>query len=188
MENKHNTSVTIFRNGKSYYYQFNDKQYEINAITINKLKERLDIPFKVGFYALSRAQIGKIIGMLLDKTLEVQLKQINNQSDNILRYEASFQYQKKYIDAYKVPNISSLYSRVSNCNPFLYTCLNSKKILIEVSKEYAKKNNGEYYFLSCDLDKSEKEFFDSLHTKLEYEYLYKMEKTLNNKKKRKKLR
>lgn len=156
--------------------------YEINAITINKLKEKLNEPFKVQFYAMSRAQIEKVVADLLDNTMDVTIKKINNEKDNILRFEATFTQQKRYVEVYKVPNVSSLYSRTTNCNPFLYTDINSKKVLIEVSKEYAKNNADDYYFLFCDLDMAEREFFDSQYAILECDYVYKLEKDLSDKK------
>ena len=179
---KFNSSVLFFRSGKSYYYNFNGYTHEVNAITINKLKEKLILPFNVLFSGLSRAQIGRIIGSLLDNTTNVEIKKINDKKNNILRFEAIFTRQIKYIDTYKVPNVSSLYSRTTNCNPFLYTNINSNKVLIEVPKDYAKDNIENCYFLSCDLDSSEKQFFDSQCTELEYEYIYKLEKNFNTKK------
>ena len=175
-------SISFFRRGKSYYYNFNGEMYEINAITINKLKEKLNEPFKVQFYAMSRAQIEKVVADLLDNTMDVTIKKINSEKDNILRFEATFTQQKRYVEVYKVPNVSSLYSRTTNCNPFLYTDINSKKVLIEVSKEYAKNNADDYYFLFCDLDMAEREFFDSQYAILECDYVYKLEKDLSDKK------
>lgn len=48
-------SISFYRSEKSSYYKFNGETYEINDITINKLKEKLNVPFKVQFYAISRA-------------------------------------------------------------------------------------------------------------------------------------
>lgn len=182
LDNDLTKSVLFYRSGKSYYYNFNGKTYEVNAITINKLKEKLSVPFKVQFSGLSRAQIGRVIGDLLDSTIDVKIKKINAETNNLLKYEAIFIRQKKYVEVYKVPNVSSLYSRSTNCNPFLYTSIKSKKVLIEVTKEHAKDNKGDYYFLSCDLDLSEKEFFCSLYDKLECDYVYKLENNLSDKK------
>lgn len=183
LNNEYNiSSVLFFRDRKSYYYNFNGKIHEINSITINKLKKNLSVPFKVEFSDLSRAQIERIIGELLDSTIDVKIKKTYDKTNNLLKFEALFIRQKKYIETYKVPNVSSLYSRKSDCNPFLYTSINSKKILIEVPKDYVKENDGDYYFLSCDLDITEKEFFDSRYTNLEYDYIYKMEKDLSSKK------
>ena len=54
----------------------------------------------------------------------------------ILKFEALFIRQKKYIETYKVPNVSSLYSRTTNCNPYLYTDMNSKKVLVLVTNKH----------------------------------------------------
>lgn len=181
--NKNELSLVLFyRSGKSYYYNYNGTTHEVTPITINKLKEFLTVPFKVQFSGLSRAQIGRVIGDLLDNTINVELNKINSNTNNLLKFEAIFTRQKKYVEVYKVPNISSLYSRTTNCNPFLYTIINSKKVLIEVPKDYVKTNEGDYYFLSCELDLSEKEFFDSQYNKLECDYVYKLEKDLSVKK------
>jgi len=182
LDNDLTTSVLFYRSGKSYYYNFKGKTYEVNAITINKLKESLNVPFKIQFSGLSRAQIRRVIGDLLDSTIDVKIKKINAETNNLLKYEAIFIRQKKYVEVYKVPNVSSLYSRTTNCNPFLYTSINSRKVLIEVPKDYAKENIGNYYFLSCDLELLEKEFFDSQYDKLECDYVYKLEKNLSAKK------
>lgn len=45
---------------------------------------------------------------------------------------------------------------------------------MEVTKDYAKQNKGNYYFMVSDLTEQERTFFDSCYTKLEYDYLYKM--------------
>lgn len=186
------TSVLFFRSGKSYYYNFNGKTYEVNAMTINKLKENLSVPFKVRFSGLSKAQMGRITGDLLDNTMDIKMQKINDKTSNLLKFEVTFIRKKKYVEVYKVPNVSSLYSRITNCNPFLYTTINSRKILVEVSKDEVKDNDENYYFLSCELDPSEKEFFDSLYTKLECDYIYKLEKNLDvktaNKNLKKKIR
>lgn len=173
--------VLFFRKGKSYYYNFNGKTCEVNAITINKLKENLSIPFKVQFSGLSKAQTGRIIVALLDNTMDVKIKKINTETSNLLKFEATFIRQKKYVEVYKVPNVSSLYSRTTNCNPFLYTTINSRKALVEVTKDDVKDNIENCYFLSCELDLSEKEFFASLYDKLECDYVYKLEKNLKRK-------
>jgi len=88
-------SVSFFRNGRSYYYKLNGEIYEINIITINKLKEKLNIPFKAEFSGMSRAQIAKIIAKLLDSTMDVSIEQISKEENNILRFETNFVKKKK---------------------------------------------------------------------------------------------
>ena len=94
-----NSSVLFFRGSvNSCYYKFNGKTFEANPITINKLKEELSAPFKVKFHGLSRAQVGKVIGYLLDNTMDVKIKKINTKENNniyIMKFEALFIRQKK---------------------------------------------------------------------------------------------
>ena len=95
LNNEYNiSSVLFFRDRKSYYYNFNGKIHEINSITINKLKENLSVPFKVEFSDLSRAQIERIIGELLDSTIDVKIKKTYDKTNNLLKFEALFIRQK----------------------------------------------------------------------------------------------
>lgn len=178
-DNSENISVVFFRHGKSYYFKYNDEACEeIKLYTLNKLREHLNIPFKVKFIGMSKAQVGRVIGTLLDNTMDVSIKKINSEKDNLLLYEASFFHLKKTIDVYKVLNESCLYGRISDCNPFLYIEMDDKKVLIEITKTYAKNNIENCYFIAEDLSKLEQTFFDSCYTKLECDYIYRMERTL----------
>lgn len=181
-------SIIFFKKGKSYYFKYdNEICSEVTSYNINKLKEHLNSPFKVKFIGMSKSEIKKIIAYLLDDTMEVSIKKINSEKENLLIFEASFIHSTRIIEAYKVPNESCLYGRSTNCNPFLYTEINGKKVLIETTKDYAKNNVGDYYFLSCDLSVAEKTFFDSSYTKLEYDYLYRIETEFNDKKTKQKI-
>lgn len=176
------TSVVFFRQGKSYYFKYNDQlSKKINSYTINKLKESLNVPFKVQFVGVSRVAIARIISNLLDNTMDVLIKRIKNNEDSLLRYEAIFVEQKKYVNAYKVLNKSNFYGRTLNCNPFLYIEINEKKVLIETTKDYAKNNTCDYYFIADELDEKEQEFFDKCYTELECDYIYRIDNQLNNK-------
>lgn len=175
-------SCLFFRCGKSYYYTYKGETYEINKISINKLKEKLTVPFKFRFLALSRAQIEKIVYSFLDKDTDVVYDKIIKHS--VLMLEATFIHEKRYVDVYKVSDIGSLFDSANKWyNPFLYKTIDdSSKILIEVTKDYAKNNEGDYYFLSSDLDEVEREFFDSQYVKLECDYVYRIERDINAKK------
>lgn len=179
-DNNENISVVFFRQGKSYYFKYNDEACEeIKSYTLNKLREHLNIPFKVKFIGMSKAQVGRVIRTLLDNTTDVSIKKINSEKDNLLRYEANFFHSKKTIGVYKVPNESCLYGKTFNCNPFLYIETDDKKVLIEVSKTYAKNNIESCYFMVEDLSKLEQTFFDSCYTELECDYVYRIERTLS---------
>ena len=54
----------------------------------------------------------------------------------------------------------------------MLTKINQKNILMEVTKDYFKKNKGEYYFLAKDLTEKEKIAFDNYNRKIECDYIY----------------
>lgn len=173
---KINTKVLFYRKGKKYYFKFNNKIYECNRITINKLKEQLILPYKVEFFGMSRAQFGRVLSNLLDNTTDVKFQKEKNEKDNILRFQAVFFEKKRMIEVYKMPNLSCLYGRSENCNPYILTSISNKIVLLEVPKDYIKTNKVEYYFLSSDLTQSEREIFDSCSKKINCDFVY----SLNN--------
>lgn len=182
--NSKNETVLFYRQGKKYYYKYHGQTSELNSITINKLKEKLPLPFKVKFYGLSRAQTGKIVGDLLQSMMHVELKKVSTSNSQALQYEATFTKKEQLVSVYKVPNISALYTRSNNCNPFIYTEVNGQKVLMEVTKDYAKNNPNDYYFLGSELTNEECTFFEILEQDLVCDYIYKLSET-NNKVKRK---
>lgn len=170
------TKVLFYRESKNYYFKFNNKKYECNSININKLKEQLLLPYKISFYGMSRAQLGRVLSNLLDNTTDVKFQREKNEKDNILRFEAIFFEKKKIIEVYKMSNSSCLYGRSKNCNPYILTSMSNKVILLEVPKDYIKTNEVEYYFLASDLTENEKESFDSCYTQINCDFVY----NLNN--------
>ena len=170
------SKVLFYREGINYYIKFNNKNYECNSISINKLKEQLILPYKISFYGMSRAQLGKVLSKLLDNTTDVNFQRVIKGKDNILRFEVIFFEKKKIIDAYKMSNLSCLYGRANNCNPYILTSISNKDVLLEVSKDYVKTNELEYYFLASDLTPDEKESFDSCYRQINCDFVY----NLNN--------
>ena len=170
------SKVLFYREGINYYFKFNNKNYECNSISINKLKEQLILPYKISFYGMSRAQLGKVLSKLLDNTTDVNFQRVIKGKDNILRFEVIFFEKKKIIDAYKMSNLSCLYGRANNCNPYILTSISNKDVLLEVSKDYVKTNELEYYFLASDLTPDEKESFDSCYRQINCDFVY----NLNN--------
>lgn len=167
--------VLFFRRGKSHYYKHKENISELNAMTINLLKESLTLPYKVEFIGLSRAEVGRIISDLYDTGVEVKGNKIDDGPNHALHFIITFSEKKNTMDAIKIPYISNFYGRTNNINPYTIVNLNGKIILLEVTKDYAKQNEGDYYFLADELTDQEKNFFDSCYTKLEYDYLYKMQ-------------
>lgn len=79
--------LLFFRKGKSYYYIFDNQQYLCNSQNIRNLKEKLILPSKIVFKGLSRAQVGRVIGSLLDNSTDFVFSKVNKDSDNILKLE-----------------------------------------------------------------------------------------------------
>lgn len=168
--------VLFFRKGKNYYYKYGEKISKVDAWTINLLKESLTLPYNVGFIGYSRAQIGRIISYLYEDGVKVQGNKIDDrQKNHALHFIISFSEMKYTIDVFRIPYVSNFYGRSNNINPFTIINLNGKQILLEVTKDYAKKNKGDYYFLADELTDEEKNFFDSCYVKLEYDFLYRMQ-------------
>ena len=166
--------VIFFRKGKSHYYKYDEKVSEVNAWTINLLKESLTLPYKVEFVECSRAEIGKIVSDLYDTGVEVKGEIGDITPNHALHYIITFSEKTNTIEAIRIPYISNFYGRTNNINPYTIIELNGKKVLLEVTKDYAKQNEGTYYFLVDDLTEQERTFFDAFYTKLEYDYLYKL--------------
>ena len=173
---KLDNKVLFYREGKNYYFKFNNNKYECNSININKLKEQLLLPYKISFSGMSRAQLGRVLLNLLDNNTAVKFQREKNEKDNILRFEAIFFEKKRVIEVYKMPNSSCLYGRSKNCNPYILTSISNKVILLEVPKDYIKTNKVEYYFLASDLTEKEKEAFDSCYVQINCDFVY----NLNN--------
>lgn len=92
--NELKSSVLFFRQGKFYYFRYNGKIFKLNRVNVILLKEELSLPFKISFFAMSRAQIGRVISDLLNEETDVKLKRIKSEKCSILKYEVVF-YQMK---------------------------------------------------------------------------------------------
>lgn len=186
MENNENVEVlaTFFKCKGKYYLICDNKTEEIKNYTINKLKEKLDLPFKVQFMDLSKNEIRNIICSLLDNNIDVSINKFYDKRDLKVKYEALFYSKIKCVQVYKVNSKGSIFRIKNNCNPYLYTELNGKKVLIEVSKDYAKNNLDNVYFLADDLTVVEKVTYDMLYNVIECDCIYKMDREeVNNKEK-----
>ena len=183
MEEKENI-VTFYPYGEYYYYSYKGRSEEVQSFTLDKLKEELVLPYQVVFHRCPSTVIRQIIKKLYEKDVHVEGKMIENEY-GIPNYLFTFSINRKSIDAIKVPNKKVLYGRENYINPYTIMTLDGKILLLEVTKDYAKQNEGEYYFLCSDLSKEERKAFSPCHVNLEYDFLVKMqEESLNNNKSR----
>lgn len=196
-ENKENSEqkkykVSFYRQGKSYYFYDCKKEESspVSAITMGRLKERLTLPFDVEFLGLSRAQMGKIVANLLQDTMDVEIIKVMSSKSNKLKFEAKFTKKEHKVSVYEVSGKSVLYSRSNNNNPFKYTEINGKKVLIEVAKEDILEETEKYYFLAEDLTPEERTFFDITEKDIICDYIYRLdnEVKMNNQGKRRIIR
>lgn len=95
------SKVLFYRMGKSYYFSFENKSYICDSININKLKERLVLPYKISFSGMSRAQIFKVISRFIDDNVNVKLKDTTKKNDKTFHFEALFCLSPKRLDEYK---------------------------------------------------------------------------------------
>lgn len=174
-------NIHFFRRGKSYYFNFNGNEYEVDDISLNKLMEQLKLPFSATFDCMSIAQIQKICGRLRYNDVECVL---NNKESQIC---ANFYERVHVLDVYCVPYKACLYGRNPMCKPYILTYMGDKKILMEVTFDYATNSGENIYFLHNELTESEQSFFSSLHAKLEVSCIYniKCEEDISLKRRRK---
>lgn len=179
--NNENLDVEIlfFRSGKEYYITYDGKKYFATPISVNSIKSNLKLPYKVLFWSCPKSFIGRCISLLSDDMTDVSIHKLHNSLSGVSRCEAIFSNLKKNISVFEVPNKSTLYGRVNNCNPYILTNLNDKDILMEVTKDYAKDSSEKLYFLADDLTDNEKDFFDNKSEILEVDYIYKLDKRRN---------
>ena len=147
-------------------------EHEVNKITMDNLNSVLKLPYIIKFYGLSKAQVGRTLKDILDKNTDFKLYKIQKEGSNVLEYVMQVFEKKNVIDAYMIPSTNVIYGRTNKINPYMLTRINYKKVLMEVPKDYFKKNKGEYYFLAKDLTKEERQAFDNYYTKIECDYIY----------------
>ena len=123
------------------------------------MKESLTLPYKIEFVGCSRAAIGKIISDLYDTGVEVKGEIGVTSPNHALHYIVTFSEKKNIIAAIRIPYTGNIYGRANNINLYTIIELNDKKILLEVTKDYAKQNGETYYFLADDLTEQERTFF-----------------------------
>ena len=74
----------------NHYFRFKGINYLINNENLDMLKDNLEVPFIVEAYALSRAEIGRIIHLLKEDNMMININLIPKDGDQYYRYEISF--------------------------------------------------------------------------------------------------
>lgn len=158
--------IIFYRNGKTYYYVYDNKEYFVNEISINKLKEKLKLPFTIIFEGMSISQVQKVCGKLNFSNVQYSFQTVNN------GYKVYFFERKKFIDSYLMSSKTCLYGRNPNCKPYILNNIGDKRVLMEVTQDFINNNECDYYFLHSELTQDERDFFCSLYERLEVDYVY----------------
>ena len=82
--------VNGIHNVVKHYFQLNGHNYEINENNLKMLKDNLKYPFFIETYALSRAEIGRIIRYFKEDDIKVDIQETYKKNDEYLRFEISF--------------------------------------------------------------------------------------------------
>lgn len=169
-----NNRVMFYKIERKMFFKYQGINYRANPINISKLKEKIFLPFCIDFIDCSNEDIKKIVSNFCDIGIEVKIEKVKDVFYHGKHFIASFYEKKNYIDAYKIPNMI-YYAKSKHIRPYILIELNGKRILMEVTKDYAKKNEGVYYFLAKDLTDEEKLLFNKYDVYLEYDLLYKID-------------
>ena len=172
--------IVFYRNGKNYYYVYDGKEYFINEISINKLKEKLKLPFTFLFEGMSIAQVQKVCGRFQYDNVQYSFQTVNN------GYKVYFFEKKRFVDVYLMNSKTCLFGRNSNCKPYILDNIGDKKILMEVTFDFINNMDCDYYFLHSELTQEERDFFCTLYERLEVDYVYNIKHEKRNILRRKK--
>ncbi len=168
--------ILFYKNAKKrWFFKYKGNKLEVDDWTINHLKLELTLPYKIRFVGYTKNEICKIVSDLYEPGVDINASRIKNEKFNrTLDYMITFSKKKNVVNAVKIPYNCNLYGRTNDINPYTIVNLNGKRVLLEVTKDYAKHNNGDYYFLAKYLTSEEIKFFSDCYQELEYDYLYRI--------------
>lgn len=168
-------TIYIFRDGKTYYYKYAEEKHEIDYINLEKLINNVTLPFKIVFNNMSVAQRDKIISRFLSTGVTYQVTKIEGN-----KIEYVFSKIKHIVHAYKIPSKTCLEGRQEITKPYILRTIGEEKILIEVTKDYIRNSEEQFYFLYSELSEKERKFFEPVYTKIECDYIYTLSPSVSN--------
>jgi len=157
-------------NGKDYY-RCNGEEGIFNNHCIDDFKEKLLLPIEIYFVGYSKNYVFNFLSKFVDNTTDISLLLTSKERKT---YIANLKEKEKTIGVISIPYKCNMYGRVNNNNPYKYTQIDGKNILLEVTKDYAKSNDGNYYFIANELSSYEQKFFSDCYQELKVDYLYKL--------------
>ena len=80
--------VKIYRDGKRYFYTYQNETKEIDEISLNKLQTKLKLPFEIIFCnSISLAQRQKIMGRFISEGVNFQIGLTENDEYKVIDAE-----------------------------------------------------------------------------------------------------
>ena len=172
MDNNIDVDFIIYMINNEYWYKKDSINDKLTPWNLNKLRFKLKYPFKIGFYDIDKVSIKYITSLFLDNDIDISFNK-KFVDDGATGFDVvTFSKERQVINCYFIDDKCLLYGRVNNPNPYLLTEINNFLVLMEVSKDYAKENEGKYYFLENDLTLEEKDSLDVLYRKIIVDNVY----------------
>ncbi len=82
--------VNFFKLGQDICYKYEDKIQKADLFSLNELKNKLNLPYKVSFEGISRANIGRILKDLIDEDINVFCYRVKNPKNDLIKFYAIF--------------------------------------------------------------------------------------------------
>jgi len=80
--------VEFIKLGSGVCFKFENNMYKFDNDTMEYLNKKLELPYKVSFYGLSRANIGRILSYLKDDDNEIFWYRVKNPKNNVFIFHA----------------------------------------------------------------------------------------------------
>ena len=166
-----NNSIILYERKNNYYAEIDGITHSLNANSLKEIKKLMTLPFKIEFISMNLEEVRRVILNIYQMGMEVTISEVTSYV-----YEVEFKERKNIIGAYRIIDVESLYNTDKNADPYTLAFLGGgKTALLGVTKDYAKQNEGNYYFLDRDLSTEDKKRLQSFYTEVEYDYLYNYE-------------
>ncbi len=168
--------ILLYKYNGMDFCRYRGIDYSLNDI--DKIRECIKLPIEIYFSGYSKSFVCNFLSEFVETTTDISLMLTSKEKKT---YIANLKEKKNTIGVISIPYKCNLYGRVNNNNPYKYTQIDGKNILLEVTKDYAKSNDGDYYFIANELSSYEQRFFSDFYKELKVDYLYKLNDYENKK-------
>ena len=82
--------VNFIKLGQDVCYKYQEEVQKVDLFSLNELKNKLELPYKVSFEGISRSNIGRILKDLIDEDTNVFCYRVKNPKNNLIKFYAIF--------------------------------------------------------------------------------------------------